>query len=184
MSSRKYNQRYYKKNRKKMIQEERLRRVQRRKIREEKGERLRQGYKTAAKNKHGHSICEHSIEQYRCKQCFGGGVCEHLIRRTNCQFCNPLSWAKRILRDQQKHAANKNHKSPIITPEELVILRQKSEICVLCEEFLIEKPVLHHNHQTGEVIGFAHGLCNSIEGFLSKLSETARARFLKNVFSI
>ncbi len=184
MTSKKYNQGYYKKNRKKLIRKEKIRRVHKRKTREQAGERLRKVYKTEKKNRHGQSVCRHDREWSRCKECKGGSICEHAARRAVCLVCNPLGWAKRVLRDLQKHAIEKGYKAPILSSEELVRLYQESRICVLCEEPLEAKPSLHHNHETGKVIGFSHTRCNSIEGFLSKLSLLARERFLKNVFSI
>jgi hypothetical protein len=57
---------------------------------------------------------------------------------------------------------------PIITPEELVQLRQETQVCALCPESLDwsgeKPPCLHHNHETGKVIGFVHPRCNIIEG--------------------
>jgi Recombination endonuclease VII len=45
---------------------------------------------------------------------------------------------------------------------------QRSKQCALCGDDLdwqaSEYPNLHHNHETGKVIGFVHLRCNMIEG--------------------
>jgi hypothetical protein len=41
---------------------------------------------------------------------------------------------------------------------------------------------LHHNHETGEVYGFAHRDCNRMEGFFGKLTTAQQVRFLQTQF--
>jgi hypothetical protein len=177
-----YNRRYYKKNRIRMIREERQRRQQKSLSRINNGERLRKLYNTEKKNKHGHSVCEHNIEIYRCVPCGGGGMCEHKVRRYSCRFCSPLGWAKRVLRDLENNANQQGYAAPKTTPQEILDLRNKAKICALCEALLgNEKPVLHHNHTTGTVIGFSHNRCNSIEGFFENMQPVARKTLVRKL---
>jgi hypothetical protein len=139
-------------------------------------------YKSKRKNKHGQSMCKHNKECYRCKKCKGGSICGHNERRYICRFCSPLGWAKRILRDHKLDAIAGGYLQPKISPQEIVDLRSRASQCVLCEQPLVDgPPVLHHNHSTGIVIGFAHRRCNTVEGFIENLSREARVAFIKNV---
>ena len=69
-----------------------------------------------------------------------------------------------------KHNAKKRGYKPIdpFTPHSL-IRKMMEENCVLCGEALVwtfgrmKTPHLHHNHETGKVIGFAHPKCNLFE---------------------
>jgi hypothetical protein len=146
--------------------------------------RTRTIYKTKLKNKHGQSICKHNRECYRCTDCVGGGVCEHRRRRYQCRFCSPVGWAKRVLRDQRRHAAKEGYKPSLATPEEVINLRSKNKFCVLCERLLTEEsPTLHHNHKTGHAVGFAHRRCNTAEGLIAGLSPKYRKIYIRNVLS-
>lgn len=177
-----YNRAYYKKNCKRLIQREKFRRQQRRAARINNGERLRQVYKTDKKNRHGHSLCGHGIEQSRCKKCKGGSICEHNKRRSSCWFCSPVGWAKRVLRDLRHNAVEMGYVEPMISPEQLVVLKNETIDCVLCEQPLLkEVPRLHHNHRTGAVAGFTHNRCNTIEGLIEKLEPRVRRVLIRNV---
>jgi len=62
----------------------------------------------------------------------------------------------------------------------------KSDECVMCGTELIwtdkRRPHLHHDHETGEVKGFSHPLCNQAEGMLSKMTIIERKTFIREVF--
>ena len=72
---------------------------------------------------------------------------------------------------------------------EIVKLREESTSCVVCEgckgplnwSGARHNPHLHHNHETGEVYGYAHGRCNQVEEFISPL--VARVKELEEDFS-
>jgi hypothetical protein len=176
----KYNHEYYKRNRKKLIADERARRLARRNRRIEEGEKLRQVYEGYKKNKHGQSICAHKREAYRCAQCGGGGMCSHGSRRYQCRVCSPLGWAKRVLRDLKSNSKARDYAPPVGTPERVLEL-EKDPTCVLCGEPLNIRPALHHDHETGELIGFSHHACNSAEGIVKRMSVSARDFFIRKV---
>lgn len=146
------------------------------------GMRTRKIYDSTKKNKHGHSLCKHDKECFRCKECKGGGICGHKERRYVCFICSPLGWAKKVLRDLKRNAIAGGYTPPVISPEGIVALRRRASDCILCEQPLANEPmVLHHDHFTGEVIGGAHRRCNTMEGFLEKLNPRARKIFVTNV---
>jgi hypothetical protein len=136
----------------------------------------------------GGSMCEHGRQRSNCKNCGGSAVCI-LHGRTNrsCRLCFPKSWAVRILSANRANAKRAGYCPPVVTAEDILILIDKSPLCCGCEEVLdysqtgFKAPCLHHNHETGEVVGFAHRECNSLEGQLQKLGHKIPI-FLKNFF--
>lgn len=70
-----------------------------------------------------------------------------------------------------KHVARRNGYKPInqMTPHSAIRRAMDSDVCVLCGATLQWKfglgktPHLHHDHETGELIGFAHPTCNMPE---------------------
>lgn len=82
-------------------------------------------------------------------------------------------------------ARRRNYASPLINHYGLVVLMQNSKTCVLCGAVLDwsqKSPHLHHDHETGQVHGFAHQLCNQAEGMLMKMAPENRAHFIRTAF--
>lgn len=152
------------------------------------------------------SYCVHGRRKYICKDCGGKGICKHGRTRQNCAPCGgasvcvthkrqgrscrecfPLAWAKRKLSAIARGCRQGGYLKPQITAKEILKLIEEKPFCCGCGDKLnydlrgFEAPCLHHNHSTGEVIGFAHRECNSLEGQLSKLG-TRLSTFLKNFF--
>lgn len=133
----------------------------------------------------GKGVCVHNKLRVICKECGGSALCEHDKQRRGCQECNPLGWAKAYLLVSKGMARRRSYLPPKITPEELLVLISISRFCVGCGGVLSWEnrgPHLHHNHHTGEVLGFCHPTCNQAEGMLSNLSILERITFLKNFF--
>jgi recombination endonuclease VII len=89
-------------------------------------------------------------------------------------------WAKALFPPSMDHAHKRGYKSPQISPEKLVVLRETSKYCLdNCGQKLkwrteytegrFINPHLHHDHKTGEVYGFVTPHCNSAEGHFSKI---------------
>jgi hypothetical protein len=93
-----------------------------------------------------------------------------------------LRWAYQLLKTARFDAKRRAHEPPNITIEDLVFIRSISTHCAGCGKSLGDKVLLHHNHETGDVIGFVHPLCNAVEGQLASLSREARARLIRNFF--
>lgn len=102
-----------------------------------------------------------------------------------------FTWAKRLLRSQKAAARYGKYTSPNISATQIVELKNtpglKCCICLTGEELRwvksarLTNPHLHHNHDTGEVYGFAHALCNRLTGLLNKeLTPESQAEFFKN----
>jgi Recombination endonuclease VII len=121
--------------------------------------------------------CEHGRQRSICRQCGGVGICKHNRRRLDCRFCDPKSWAKKIV----SAALYRDRNIKNISPEKVLSLMTSK--CVLCGEALdwakIPSPHLHHNHRDGKIVGFAHGSCNRLEGFILSFSLRIRKRFLR-----
>ena len=154
----------------------------------------------------GAGICKHKKDKYMCLECNGGGICKHKKQRhvciickgasvcnhgklrNTCKICRPLSHAKTVLRWARRCCKKFGYATPDITPEGLVNLYNVSTHCVGCGGPLNwghdnrHQPHLHHNHVTGEVLGFCHALCNQAEGMLSKLSSKEIVTFVKTFF--
>jgi hypothetical protein len=98
--------------------------------------------------------------------------------------CDPLGAAKRRLAVCKGDARRGGYVPPRITAEELLKLKNESLICVGCEDPLDwdNYPHLHHDHRTGEVLGFCHPMCNQAEGMLGKMTSEGRKAFIKNFF--
>jgi hypothetical protein len=133
----------------------------------------------------GSEICEHGIRQYVCRQCSGAGLCEH-GRRSQCWLCDPLGWASHCINRAKSDAKSRKHLAPKIAAEELVELRRRSDVCCFCEQALSwadskNSPHLHHDHETGEVFGYAHPVCNKFEGQVMSLGVQAAIVFLENM---
>jgi len=69
---------------------------------------------------------------------------------------------------------------PRNTPHEIIRKLMEEPLCVLCKELLdwsslgaAKTPHLHHNHNTGEMYGFAHHKCNplALENRIKELEE-------------
>jgi hypothetical protein len=133
------------------------------------------------------SICEHKKQRYTCRICGRNAVCNHGRSRRACRECFPRSWAVRVLSKTATDARRKGYATVKISPEELLSFIDNSPLCCGCEGFLDYKtkgfyaPCLHHNHKTGEFIGFAHRECNALEGQLQKLGSRLPI-FIKNFF--
>lgn len=134
----------------------------------------------------GSQICIHKIQFSTCALCGGGSVCVHRRQVSSCRSCNLLAWARRLLTQSKSQAKKFGYAAPKITAAQIVILVQTSERCRGCEESLEwkngEAPCLHHNHETGQVVGFVHRGCNRIEGFFQKLNSKKQINILKNFF--
>ena len=125
----------------------------------------------------GTSICRHGQERCRCKNCNGSQICEHKRRRDRCCHCKPLGWAKTIIKRAELTATDEGYLAPNITAEKLVELRKTSTHCAACElplDWAGASPHLHHDHETGRVIGYTHRWCNAMEGNIRTV--------LKNLF--
>lgn len=151
------------------------------------------------------NFCEHNRRKYACADCGGGSMCEHKKQRSNCKICGrnavckhgwvsrtcrecfPRAWAVRILSRTAKDARRGNYAAIKASPEEVLSLLGKSPLCCGCDQPLnytirgFRAPCIHHNHETGELIGFAHRECNMLEGQLQKLGERL-PNFIKNFF--
>jgi hypothetical protein len=108
--------------------------------------------------------CAHSKSKY-CREC-GLGICSHGIEKKICRHCNALGWAKKIILRTGIKAEREGYRGMDISPEALVLLAENSTHCVLCKKALdwSRRTPLHHNHETGKVIGFTHTKCNLAEG--------------------
>jgi len=68
-------------------------------------------------------------------------------------------------------ASKRKHIVPISksTPHRIIRKMMASKVCVLCEKPLRwtigagQTPHLHHDHETGEILGFAHHRCNPLD---------------------
>jgi Recombination endonuclease VII len=124
----------------------------------------------------GVGICEHARVRSTCKECGGASVCHHGRRRNQCFVCDPQHWAKSCIQSSTGRALKLGYAPPAITPDEAVALAQRSKQCALCGSDLdwqaSRYPSLHHNHETGKVIGFVDHRCNNLEG----LGKTEEAR--------
>lgn len=135
----------------------------------------------------GNNFCKHDILKWDCTACGGANTCKHAKEGRSCRLCFPLAWAKRIITQHKAHAKRKGYAAPNITAENLLALIKSSNLCCGCGEVLdftlnkFKAPCMHHSHETGEVIGFAHRECNALEGQLQKLGSRLPI-FLKNFF--
>ena len=132
--------------------------------------------------------CPHGKFKWNCDDCGGLKRCEkHGRDARTCRICFPKSWAQRILSRHRQDARKGGYLAPKITPKELLELLNKSLNCCGCGTLLnyktvgFDAPCLHHNHDTGEVVGFSHRECNSLEGQLQKLGNRLPT-FIKNFF--
>ena len=100
-------------------------------------------------------------------------------------------WAKRLLRSQKAAARYGKYASPNISAAQIVELKNTPGLkCCICltgeglkwvKSARLTNAHLHHNHDTGEVYGFAHALCNRLMGLLNKeLTPESQAEFFKN----
>lgn len=132
--------------------------------------------------------CPHGRYKWNCDDCGGLKRCEKhgRVART-CRICFPKHWAQRILSSHRQNARKGKYAATQITPAKLLKILKTSPSCCGCgaplnyEAVGFEAPCLHHDHNTGEVVGFAHRECNSLEGQLKKLG-TRLPTFLKNFF--
>ena len=136
------------------------------------------------------SFCSHGKANTRCAECGGGSICIHNKARQVCRECNPIGWVKQALLRAKKNCIEKGINPPNITAEEMVLLASQTTHCCGCKQPLVFdgrqphalKACLHHNHQTGEVVGFAHSICNLIEGKFLLLTLEQRICLLDNFF--
>jgi hypothetical protein len=95
-------------------------------------------------------------------------------------------WATKTLLRIKSQSERGGYAAPKISVEDLVDLRSRSQYCVLTDRLLVwsgkRLPSLHHNHDTGEVIGFVCSIANRIEGMLSRFSKRERAIFFRRAF--
>jgi hypothetical protein len=130
--------------------------------------------------------CPHGRIRCQCVPCGGSRICPHKKYLYQCWHCDPRGWADHCIRRAKSDAKRRNHAGPEINPEELVNLRRKSDTCFFCEQTLSwsnpkNSPHLHHDHDTGEVFGYAHPVCNNIEGYIKSLGPSAAVKFLRNM---
>lgn len=130
---------------------------------------------------HPHQLCIHKKANH-CRICHPHHFCKHGKRR--CRICTPLDWAKMRI-DSGKRVAKKDGYLPAnIDAISMVELMKKSTICIGCEELLNweaeRKPCLHHNHATGDVVGFVHSRCNWLEGVINRLGYDFLSKLIKN----
>jgi hypothetical protein len=134
------------------------------------------------------NFCEHNTRRSVCRVCSPKHYCKHTTKsgeskyRGSCQICDPTSWAKRLLTVARRDAAQRNHKPPNLIYQEIVKLRLVSASCCLCGDPLLGRIVLHHDHESGSVFGFAHNKCNILEGFLLGLGLEKAITLLGRVF--
>lgn len=134
-----------------------------------------------AKNK----ACIHGLQKGHCRNCGARHFCEHNKHRSHCRICRPIGWAKGCLSVFKGSAKRRGYTPPNITAENFVKLMLKSKRCFGCDSRLDwenTSPHLHHNHATGEVLGFCHSLCNQAEGMLSKMTSQERLNFITTFF--
>jgi hypothetical protein len=109
-------------------------------------------------------------------------------KRTSALF--GLTWAKRLLVSQKAAARHGKYTPPNISAAQIVELKNTPWLtCCICQtgkelkwvkSARLTNPHLHHNHDTGEVYGFAHALCNRLAGLLDKkLTPELQAEFFK-----
>lgn len=134
----------------------------------------------------GKQICKHERQRSTCIECGGGSVCKCERQKSSCRKCDPLNWAKRCIWASKGNARKRSYQPPDITPEDFLILANKTKFCVACgSELNWDKKFnshLHHSHTTGQVFGFCHQLCNQAEGMLSKMTSVERFNFVKFFF--
>jgi hypothetical protein len=105
----------------------------------------------------------------------------------------PIGWARTILWQAKANAKKYGIARPNITVEDFIELAQTTTHCSACGHQLpaltyrkkkcSERRQLHHNHETGEVIGFVHNHCNMAEGYLSRIpSVEGKRQFMKVLF--
>ena len=141
--------------------------------------------KISCKQCKGSQICQHGRQRSSCIPCKGGSVCLHQKQVATCRICYPLGWAKRYVTISKQQAKRYSYAAPNITPEKVISLVLSSKTCCGCGgvlDWAKDSPCLHHNHQTGEVVGFTHRFCNTIEGFIVKLGNEKTLCLLKNFF--
>ena len=116
----------------------------------------------------GSQVCEHKRQRITCKECGGKHICEHNRMRIRCWLCEPLSYARLVLARVTRNAKKLDYAVPTATPDEVCQFIRESKQCTLCFGSLDwegkRPPDLHHNHETGLVIGFSHRRCNTTEG--------------------
>jgi hypothetical protein len=128
----------------------------------------------------GGNICEHKSRKDRCKKCNGREICEHRKMRWCCRICSPRGWANVNLDVAVKKAKSLGYAPPKIGVEEYVKMMKSSKRCGLCDGLLDwnRSPHLHHNHVSGQVIGFCHAACNTVEGWFKKMSDVDIINFI------
>jgi len=130
--------------------------------------------------------CLHKLQKGHCRICRPDNYCAHSKHRSHCRLCHPLGWAKGCLSVFRGDAKRHGYKAPNIPPEQFVARMKQTKRCTACNGRLnwLKKPHphLHHNHETGEVIGFCHPVCNQAEGMLAKLTHQERINFLACFF--
>lgn len=131
------------------------------------------------------SICPHKRSRYDCRKCGGTSLCAHDKRRHSCWECSPLTRIQGLLSASKSSAKTRGYKPPHITAQEYLNLLRSSKVCAACGEPLnadSRRPHLHHNHDTGEVLGFVHSFCNNAEGYLRKIRPKALKQYMLTLF--
>jgi len=115
------------------------------------------------------------------------GICirQHMqTRRAGSGPDGLTGWAIILLRSLKYHSQMGGYAAPKISIAGLVRLRKYSRRCALTGRPLdwsqSPLPHLHHDHKTGEVIGFVCRLANVIDGMLAKLTPQERKTFLEH----
>lgn len=120
---------------------------------------------------------------WRCAICIRKQIKNH---QRGCGSDGLRGWAKILLRSLNYHAVKGDYVPPRISVSQLVNLRMNSSKCALTGRSLdwasVPLPHLHHNHQTGEVVGFTCSDANKAEGMLSKFTKEESQALIRRSF--
>lgn len=127
--------------------------------------------------------------QYARKGTWRCGICMRQqihLRQKGLGADGLIGWATILLRSLRYHAETGKYTAPHVSVQQLVELRLRSSKCALTDKPLdweaTRLPHLHHNHETGEVIGFVCEHANKAEGMLSKLTRRERQSLIHRAF--
>jgi hypothetical protein len=94
-----------------------------------------------------------------------------------------LSRMRRIINDSKHLARRRNHKPITTTPEEMIRQWFNQEFkCVMCGQPLTLLAAHYdHDHENGVGRGFAHGMCNILEGKLKSVPDEYLIRYIRHL---
>lgn len=141
--------------------------------------------KISCKTCKGSQICKHRRQRSTCAICGGGSVCSHKIQKSTCRKCDVVGWSKRYITISRQQAKRFGYCPPNTTAEKVALLVTSSKKCCACGlslDWSKGKTCLHHSHETGEVFGFVHRFCNTVEGYLKKMGSSRASALIKNFF--